>query len=309
MAATHAAQNRNGIYRVRVAVPHEVRPVIGLLELVQSLGTGNQSEARKLAPMILATFHAKIAQARQEAAPHEWRYGIGRDSFGVRIIRNLVPVGAPEIIQPALPVVAAAPALPAPATIPLASLTFGAVLDLWADEKNVPRKRKGAVSTLFAKLAKHIGHDVAGNVTADELVSFKESLVQAVKRGELDATTVANRIQILRTVFRWAAKNRKITSNPGVDLMYTAKVDPRDKRQDFSDDDMRLILTECRKHHNPVVRITNLIAAFSGARLAEIVEANKADFVQDGEHLVFHVRLDNRAATETLTRPSRNQTG
>jgi integrase len=51
---------------------------------------------------------------------------------------------------------------------------------------------------------------------------------------------------------------------------------------------------------NPVVRISNLIAAFSGARLAEIVEANKADFEWDGGHLVFHVRLDNRAETEDL---------
>jgi integrase len=164
----------------------------------------------------------------------------------------------------------------------------------------VPRKRKAAVVGLFAKLAKHIGHDVAGDVTADELVSFKESFVQAVKRGELDSTTVANRCQTLRTIFRWAADNNKITSNPAAKLKYTAIVDPRKERQDFSADDMKLILTECRKHHNPVIRISNLIAAFSGARLAEIVEANTLDFRTEGEHLVFHIRLDNRGEGETL---------
>jgi integrase len=86
-------------------------------------------------------------------------------------------------------------------------------------------------------------------------------------------------------VFRWATDNSKITSNTAAELFYTAKADPRIERQDFSADDMRLILTECRKAHNPVVRITNLIAAFSGARLAEIVEANTLDFRTEGEHL------------------------
>jgi hypothetical protein len=54
------------------------------------------------------------------------------------------------------------------------------------DEKEVPRKRKKAAVTLLEKLAKHLGHDEAGRVAAEDLVGFKESLVKAVKRGELD---------------------------------------------------------------------------------------------------------------------------
>jgi integrase len=105
---------------------------------------------------------------------------------------------------------------------------------------------------------------------------------------------------MLKTIFRWATKNRKITSNPAVDLTYLAKVDPRKERQDFTQADLRLILTEARKAANPVVRISNLIATFSGARLAEIVEADKADFEWDGGHLVFHIRLDNREEGQGL---------
>jgi integrase len=81
----------------------------------------------------------------------------------------------------------------------------------------------------------------------------------------------------VKTIFRWATRNHKIASNPAEGLSYQAKIDPRKERQDFSEDDMRLILTECRKAANPVVRISNLIASFSGGRLAEIVEANKAE--------------------------------
>jgi integrase len=182
----------------------------------------------------------------------------------------------------------------------LAPISFAAIIELWADEKEVPRKRKQAAVTLFERLAKHLGHDEAGEVTSGDLVSFKETLVQAVKRGELGSRSVSNRVEMLKTIFRWATKNRKITSNPAIDLTYTAKTDPRKERQDFSEDDMRLILTECRKAANPVVRISNLIAGFSGARLAEIVEANKADFEMIGGHLVFHVRLDNREEGQGL---------
>jgi len=138
----------------------------------------------------------------------------------------------------------------------LAPISFAAIIELWADEKEVPRKRKQAAVTLFDRLAKHLGHDEAGRVTSGDLVSFKETLVQAVKRGDLDSTTVQNRIQMLKSIFRWAEKNRKIDSNPAVDLAYVGKVDPRAVRQDFTPADMRLILTECRKAANPVIRIS-----------------------------------------------------
>jgi integrase len=147
---------------------------------------------------------------------------------------------------------------------------------------------------------KAIGHDQAGKVTAEELIAYKEAQVQAVKRGELASSTLQNRVETIRTVFRFAARNHKIETNPAEGLTYTAKTDPRKKRQDFSDEDVWLILTECRKAKNPVIRISNLIAAFHGAALAEIVEANTADFEWEGEHLVFHIRLENRVEGQTL---------
>jgi integrase len=198
------------------------------------------------------------------------------------------------------PVVRPAVASLATTTMPLAPMSFAATVENWAEEKVVPKKRKNATLALFRKLASHTGHDVTGDVTPEELVSFKESLVKAVNRGDMAGGSLQNYCETLRTVFRHASKNKKITSNPAADLSYTAKADPRKERQDFSPADMKLILTECRKSQNPVVKIANLIAGFSGARLAEIVEANKADFEVIDGHLVFHIRLDNRAATETL---------
>jgi integrase len=314
-----------------MGVPADLRqhlpaPHTGRRELVKGLGTANLSLAGRLAAPIIAEFHAIIDQARN---PDEmvWRWvkvtepaieffdhemGCTRTiSEQVGYVRRLVPTSVPEEtgFRPIPPEMLAKistlepkviTASVAPVGMKLAPISFAAVIELWADEKEVIRKRKQATVTLFDRLAKHLGHDEAGRATGEDLVSFKESLVQAVKRGDLDPRTVQNRIEMLKTIFRWATRNHKITSNPAVDLAYTAKVDPRKERQDFSADDLRLILTEARKAANPVVRISNLIATFSGARLAEIVEANKADFEWDGGHLVFHIRLDNREEGQGL---------
>ena len=322
-----------GNYRVRMGVPVELRqqlpaPHTGKSELVKGLGTANLSLAGRLAAPIIAEFHAIIDQARN---PDEmvWRWvkvsepaieffdhemGCTRtipEQVGYQ--RRLVPTRVPEetgfrpippemLAKVSTPETQVSPASVLPVGMKLAPISFVALIELWADEKEVPRKRKQAAVTLFERLAKHLGHDEAGQVTSGDLVSFKETLVQAVKRGDLDPRTVQNRIRMLKTIFRWAEKNRKIIpgSNPAVDLAYTAKVDSRKERQDFSEDDMRLIQTECRKAANPVIRISNLIALFSGARLAEIVEASTSDFEMVGEHLVFNVRLDNREQGQTL---------
>jgi integrase len=320
-----------GNYRVRMGVAAECRehlpqPHTGKRELVKGLGTANLTLAGRLAAPIIAEFHAIIDQARK---PEEmvWRWVkvtepaiefFDHDMGGVRTIseqvgfqRRLVPTSVPEEtgFRPIPPEILAKistlepqviPASVAPVGMKLAPISFAAIIELWADEKEVPRKRKQAASTLFDRLAKHLGHDDGGRVTAEDLVGYKKALVKAVKSGELHPRTVSTRVEMLKTIFRWAAKNKKIASNPSEGLSYQAKIYPRKERQDFSEDDMRLILTECCKAANPVIRISNLIASFSGARLAEIVEANKADFEEVGEQLVFHIRLDNREEGQGL---------
>jgi integrase len=288
---------------------------------VKSLGTANLSVAIKLAAPIIAEFLAIIEQA-QKPSEMVWRWikdpvkpievfdpecpGVTqRFEFPTGYVRRLVPSTTPDdafspisldLIKP----LSSRPDKSPPALMNLASMSFSAIIELWADERQVPRRRKVATQGIFGKLAAHLAYDDAGPVRPEELVSFKESLVKAIKRGKLTSYTVQTNLETIRTVFRWAHVNKKIASNPADGLTYQAKVNPRKERQDFSPEDMRLILTECRNAKNPVVRIPNLIASFSGARLAEIVEANKADFEWVGEHLVFHIRLDNREEGQTL---------
>lgn len=55
---------KTGLYRVRKVVPAELRAVVGRRELIESLGTKNPVEARRLHPEALARFDNILAAAR-----------------------------------------------------------------------------------------------------------------------------------------------------------------------------------------------------------------------------------------------------
>jgi integrase len=59
------------------------------------------------------------------------------------------------------------------------------------------------------------------------------------------------------------------------------------------------LLDESR-NASPLVRISVLLSAYSGARLAEIVEASTLDFEERAGHLIFQIREDNRDDGQTV---------
>jgi hypothetical protein len=58
---------KTGVYRVRIAVPSDLRAVVGKRELVSSLRTKDTAEARRLAPAVVQRFQNEIAAARGES--------------------------------------------------------------------------------------------------------------------------------------------------------------------------------------------------------------------------------------------------
>jgi integrase len=103
-----------------------------------------------------------------------------------------------------------------------------------------------------------------------------------------------------KAMFRWAKENRKIAINPAADLTtIRATTDPRKARIGFDDKDIPLILTAARSA-DPVIRWANWLGAFSGARLAEIIEADTRDIEMTPAGAIFHVRLDHRPVSQRL---------
>lgn len=60
---------RSGIYYVRIAVPHELREIVGKNELKRSLNTRDRHEASQRAPALIASFQRELDRARDQCTP------------------------------------------------------------------------------------------------------------------------------------------------------------------------------------------------------------------------------------------------
>jgi integrase len=136
--------------------------------------------------------------------------------------------------------------------------------------------------------------DDMARVSPEEVIAYKNELLKT----DLDQDTIANHLAALRTLFRYAKRNRKIPSDPMVDVVFRAKSDGRAKRLPFSPQDRERVLQAALASDDPIIKWTNLLAGHQGVRLAEIIEADCRDVeiltTDEGPMPVFHIRLDYR---------------
>src|SRR5204863_1637158 len=99
--------------------------------------------------------------------------------------------------------------------------------------------------------------------------------------------------------FRYAIQDKRVKTliarNPLIDFKVPkGKTDDRNKYIDFTRPEIRLILTKARDAE-PEIKWSMWLGAYSGGRLAEIVEAmtNDVEITEDGI-AVFHIQLHNR---------------
>jgi integrase len=188
-----------------------------------------------------------------------------------------------------------------------APLPFSQMIDEWATERKHDHTRDDAgtiirmdeartnVEMVFRHLAAFVGTDDAAKVSIDNLNTYKRELLKT-KRSQ---DTVKKYIALIKTVFALASANHRtqLPVNPAAELKFVPVKELRHSRQDgFSMPEMAKLVPAARQCPKAVVRIPVLIAAYSGACLAEIIEAHKCDFEETPEGgLIFRVRLDNRA--------------
>ncbi|HEV7268741.1 MAG TPA: DUF6538 domain-containing protein [Falsiroseomonas sp.] len=60
---------KTGVYRIRKAVPADLRDAVGKWELIETLGTKDPAEAIRLAPDVMKRLEARIAKARASRLP------------------------------------------------------------------------------------------------------------------------------------------------------------------------------------------------------------------------------------------------
>jgi integrase len=107
-----------------------------------------------------------------------------------------------------------------------------------------------------------------------------------------------NYLMVIKTLFNFAKKNKKILTNPALEVSFQAK--RRQKQLGYDDADAKKILLVARGETEPHRRWVPWIAALSGARLEEICGANVADVYEFGGVWCLDIRLDNRGRDGSL---------
>ncbi|GMA76182.1 hypothetical protein GCM10025880_25990 [Methylorubrum aminovorans] len=154
----------------------------------------------------------------------------------------------------------------------MGAVTFESVVDHWLEhEKGRPSSganRKVALQSL----AKKLGHDDMLRVTGDDVMGWRSDLMNG---GKLAPGTIKTRLADVRASFSYAAKRKLIPSNPfdGIEIGFKAeRVGTVEARRPYSPDQVARLLSICERETKAYRRWIPLLAATTGARVAEIAQ-------------------------------------
>jgi integrase len=162
----------------------------------------------------------------------------------------------------------------------------------WASERRPTEKILYEWRRVFGHLAAFLGHDDARRVTAEQLIAWKQALIEA---GQRPKTIRDAKITPVRAVLQWAVDNRHLPDNPAARIAIDVKQKPGEGKRSFTDEEARIVLRAALEEKDPVKRWVPWLCAYSGARLSEVCQLRREDVVQvDG---IWCLKLDPEAGS------------
>lgn len=144
-------------------------------------------------------------------------------------------------------------------------------------------------------LVNYLGHDDAARVTKADLLRWRDSMKAAGKNNN----TWNNRHSLVSQVFARAVADERLPNNPA-DGLRLPKAAPA-QRLPYSDEDAVRILLAARSETRPARRWAHWIMAFTGMRVAEVLQLAVSDIRRDGEvhYLVVEDNSDEGKSVKT----------
>ncbi|UYW33524.1 DUF6538 domain-containing protein [Methylorubrum extorquens] len=190
---------------------------------------------------------------------------------------------------------AAVPSLPTPAA-PRglqasrafdSSVTFEALIAGWLRERQPAAKTAYVFPRVVRDFAAFVGHGDAARITEDDVVRWKDALLEQGLRG----TTIRNgKIGPVRTILQWGVDNKKLAANVARGIKVTTKARALDRKRDPTEDEVAVILSAAAAARDPVRRWVPWLCAYTGARVAEICQLRKEDVYADAGIPVLAIR-------------------
>jgi integrase len=161
------------------------------------------------------------------------------------------------------------------APLPLADLVKG-----WAAERRPAAKTLYEWSRVVRQLADYLGHSDARRLTGENLIGWKQSMVEAGLRPK---TIQDAKLAPMRAILQWGVHNKHIASNPAEGVSLNARSKQGEKKRSFTDNEAKLILRAALSENDPVRRWVPWIGAYSGARVSEICQLRSEDIIKVDE--------------------------
>ncbi len=171
-------------------------------------------------------------------------------------------------------------------------VAFKQLIDGWAAERRPVAKTQYEWARVVRQLEAYLGHSDAQRLTAENLIDWKRSMVEAGLRPK---TIQDAKLAPLRAIFQWGVQNKLIPSNPADGISLDVRSKQGEKKRSFTDAEAKLILRAALAEKDPVRKWVPWIGAYSGARVSEICQLRSEDIIQVEN--IWCMKLDPEAGS------------
>jgi hypothetical protein len=141
-------------------------------------------------------------------------------------------------------------------------LTFKFLVDGWSTERRPVAKTVYEWSRVVRQLEEYLGHSDARQLTGQDLVGWKSSMVEAGLRPK---TIQDAKLAPMRAILQWGVNNKHLASNPADGISLDVRSKQGEKKRSFTDAEAKIVLKAALGEKDPVRRWVPWLGAYSGA--------------------------------------------
>lgn len=159
----------------------------------------------------------------------------------------------------------------------LPSITLTELIDRWRTEAQPSPRTLQNWQGVVRRLRAHVGHDDAGRINPEVIVSFKDALIAD---GTAARTFARVYLVCLNRLFGFAVDNRLIRDNPARGVKVSAKVKPGAAKLGYSVDDAMRLLRAAASETKPERKFGVSLLALTGARAGEVFQLHAEQVIE-----------------------------
>lgn len=310
MSTQPRLQLRNGTYYIRVAIPRNLRPIIGKHEICKSLKTANRYEALRRLSLESAAIDAILcAEPSAMAAMLKETKERTTTPFIQPFYADALLDSSHKVVNPS-------------------SITLDALMQSYLDSpsrSNLKRKSRDNYATIFTFFKQSLGAATpVNNITREDCRNVRDLLLQLPSNAQkhfpdtkpqdivklkaaknlpkLAPSNVNKYITNLSSLFSWAVVEEYMERNPAKALTVADNVKAADKRLPFSAEQLQCIFSQTL-HDEKQSKASRfwipLISLYTGMRLNEICQL-EVDDIQTKEGISIIVVSDGERSSKQL---------